>query len=121
MKEFKKVEDKGHIGMYDDATVLVTPQGKPVTVDNPLAEEIQFIWSLGIETTGCCSGHNVYPSYIGVYTEYIPQMVALWYEVQINTAGKDNWGRYDTFFSKSVKTTLEMKSNYIESILKSLW
>lgn len=108
------------MGMYDDATELIAPSGRTVTVDNPLVEEIQYLWSLGIETSGCCSGHGVQPSYIGVYKEYIPHMVELGYEILINTAGRNNFGRYDSFFSKSVKTTQKMKDNYIDSIKESL-
>ena len=35
-------------------------------VDKCLADEIKYLWSKGITTTGCCCGHNFKRPYIGV-------------------------------------------------------
>ena len=47
---------------------------KSVSVDKCLAEEIKYLWGLGIGTTGCCCGHNLVVPYIGVNEEDILKM-----------------------------------------------
>jgi hypothetical protein len=70
-----------------------------VCVDNCLVNEVRYLWSLGITTTGCCCGHNYLPSYIGVIDEDIPVMKGLGYQVRFNPCGPD---REDGFIAKSV-------------------
>lgn len=57
---------------------------KDVCIDTCLLEEIKYLWSLGIVTTGCCCGHQKHPGFIGVEDIYIPKMKSLGYEVSFN-------------------------------------
>lgn len=120
MRKFKKVEDKGHMGKFDDQTELTMPNGKKVGIDNPLVEEIQYLWSKGVETMGSCSGHKIAPPIIFVAKESIPKMVELSYHLFINTCGGDNWGRYDAFYSKAVEITDVMRKNHVNDILERI-
>ena len=89
---------------YDGAVLLVQPWDREdgrvgVTVDACLALEVYRLWKAGIRTTGCCCGHNVAPSYIGVVPEHIEQMKAMGYEVQHNPCRP---GDEDSFIPKSI-------------------
>lgn len=53
-------------------------------IDRCLLAEIQCLWNLGVVTTGCCCGHNVFGGYIGVSREDIPRMKRLGYRVRHN-------------------------------------
>lgn len=70
-----------------------------VSIDLCLVEEIKYLWSLGIVTTGCCCGHNTLPPYIGVDDSFIPKMKELGYNVQPNHMYPE---REDGFVPKSV-------------------
>jgi len=50
-------------------------------LDKCIAEEVQYLWSLDIRTTGCCCGHNKQVGYIGVIGEDIEFMEKLRYKV----------------------------------------
>ncbi len=71
-----------------------------VSVDSCMAEEIQYLWSQGIRTTGCCCGHNWMCGYIGVYFEDIPKMKALGYKPQRNLSRGLDCMDEDSFFPK---------------------
>jgi hypothetical protein len=44
-----------------------------VSIDGCIAEAIKELWDKGIETTGCCCGHNYTRPYIGVHPDdYLP-------------------------------------------------
>lgn len=68
-----------------------------IWVDACLSEEIKFLWSLGIRTTGCCCGHNTGDPYIGVINEDIPRMKELGYKVHHNPCRP---GDEDSFIPK---------------------
>jgi hypothetical protein len=53
-----------------------------IYVDRPLVAEILGLWQAGIETIGCCSGHNRFAPYICVAEKDIPRMKAMGYQVQ---------------------------------------
>lgn len=55
-----------------------------ICIDRCILEEIKYLWSLGISTTGCCCGHNVLEPYVGVIESDIPKMKKLGYEVLFN-------------------------------------
>ena len=57
---------------------------KWICFDKCLADELFYLWDLGIITTGCCCGHKEHTPYIGVEKEYIPQMKKLGYKVAHN-------------------------------------
>jgi GMP synthase-like glutamine amidotransferase len=55
-----------------------------ICIDRCLEQEIRYLWSQGITTTGCCCGHNKLAGYIGVIFKDIPKMKELGYIVRIN-------------------------------------
>lgn len=82
---------------YDQMVVLEVPDNVDIRYNNPdrekkthvsidpcLVEEIKFLWSKGVVTTGCCCGHNSHPPYIGVTEEFIPVMKSMGYKVSFN-------------------------------------
>lgn len=51
-----------------------------VCVDSCIVEAIEQLWDRGIETTGCCCGHNIERAWVSVHPDdYIP-MFELGYE-----------------------------------------
>lgn len=111
-----KVKGKGHIGVFDDQKELISPSGEKVWIDNPLVEEIKYLWEYGVETIASCSGHRKYPPTIIVSSKSIPKMVELGYEVWINTSCDKDSARYDGFYAKFVVITDEMRSNHLKEI-----
>lgn len=76
------------IGSYDNQVELKAPQWssyKTICVDSCLKDEILYLWSVGIRTTGCCCGHNKLEPFVGVFDEDIPKMKELGYQVQYNS------------------------------------
>lgn len=70
-----------------------------VNIDKCISEEIKYLWSQGVRTTGCCCGHNIVPSYIGVIDEDISKMKNLGYEVRFNPCRPND---DDSFVPKSI-------------------
>lgn len=99
------------IGSYDNQVVLTPPPGllrynapgqavrETVAVDSCLAREVELLWSRGIETTGCCCGHNKARPFIGVAFSDIPAMKELGYRVQKNPSRP---GDEDSFWPMSI-------------------
>lgn len=100
------------VGTYKNQIILKVPDNITLRYNNPereiitevcidrcIAEEIKYLWSQGIRTTGCCCGHNKVTPYIGVIEEDIPKMKTLGYEVVFNPC-KPN--AEDSFKPKSV-------------------
>lgn len=96
------------IGSYGNQVELMLPphmaaykakQGGATTicVDTCLAEEVKYLWSIGITTTGCCCGHNKVEPYIGVIDSDIPRMKELGYKVQFNHSRQND---EDSFIPK---------------------
>lgn len=77
---------------------------KTVCVDRCLVDEIKYLWSLGITTTGCCCGHNKVESYIGVEEKDIPRMKQLGYNVQFNPCRPND---DDSFTPKSINNKIK--------------
>jgi hypothetical protein len=50
-----------------------------VSIDGCIAGEIKYLWDIGIETTGCCCGHNYRRPYIGVHPNDYCAMFELGY------------------------------------------
>lgn len=88
------------MGSYENQISIKPPfVGHSIGIDKCIAEEVQYLWSLGIKTTGCCCGHNKVQGCIGVYDEHIPKMKALGYIVHHNRCRpKDE----DSFIPKSI-------------------
>lgn len=100
------------VGSYGNQVELPRPpqmigrkegsESDTICVDRCISEEVQYLWSLGISTTGCCCGHNrgnEYP-HIGVIDSDIEKMNELGYVVQPNNLYPE---RQDAFIPKSVQ------------------
>lgn len=75
------------IGNYGNQVIVLPPFTNRFTcIDRCVLSEITLLWSLGIVTTGCCCGHNQLKGFIGVEDDYIEQMKAIGYAVQLNTS-----------------------------------
>lgn len=57
-------------------------QKKNHDIDRCLVEEIQFLWSKGIVTTGSCCGHGIQQGMINVVESSVEQMMQLGYAKQ---------------------------------------
>ena len=101
---------KNQILLWPTASILKirTTQGlnPELAVDKCIAPEIEYLWSLGIETTGCCCGHNKHNPYIGVEDVFIPKMKELGYKVQHNPMRP---GDEDSFWPKALPPMHERK------------
>ena len=87
-----------------------------IWVDKCLADEIKYLWSKGITTTGCCCGHNFKCPYIGVTDTSSDKMKELGYKVQYNPFDP----YYDNeFYPNSVKVKLKFYiKNYLMRIFR---
>ena len=82
------------MGSYDNQVELLRPKcmigrtegttSNTICIDKCIAEEIKYLWSLGIRTTGCCCGHNKQEGYIGVIGKDMEIMKKGGYKVAIN-------------------------------------
>lgn len=86
------------IGSYDNQRSTIMPNGIIMGIDRCIFEEIEYLWSLGIETTGCCCGHNIQEGYIGVIKKDIEIMKKSGYKTHIN---KQNLSDESNFVPKS--------------------
>jgi len=75
-----------------------SPNPKTICIDKCIAEEIQYLWSCGIRTTGCCCGHNIQEGYIGVIDKDIGFMKKSGYKILID---KQNLKEERNFIPKS--------------------
>ncbi len=62
------------MGSYKNQVILKMPNSQLMGIDKCIAEEIKYLWLLGIKTTGCCCGHNIQEGYIGVAEKDIETM-----------------------------------------------
>jgi hypothetical protein len=85
------------IGSYQNQVTL-NYNGKQICIDKCLVEEIKYLWSLGITTTGCCCGHNKIDGFIGVNFDDIPKMKSLGYSVKFNEIRPND---EDSFYPKT--------------------
>jgi hypothetical protein len=51
-----------------------------VCIDGCIVNAIKELWSKGIETTGCCCGHNIMPGWVSVHEAWYVDMFKLGYE-----------------------------------------
>jgi len=72
------------MGSYDNQVTLKMPDGQLMGIDKCIAEEIKYIWSWGVKTTGCCCGHNIQEGYIGVIDKDTEFMKKSGYRVLFN-------------------------------------
>ena len=71
------------MGSYDNQIILKMPNGELMGIDKCIAEEIKYLWSLKINTNGCCCGHNINKGYIGIDDKDIEFMKKLGYKIII--------------------------------------
>ena len=86
------------MGSYDNQVTLKMPNGELMGIDKCIAEEVKYIWSWGVKTTGCCCGHNIQEGYIGVIDKDIEIMKMGGYKVRIN---KQDLSNENSFIPKS--------------------
>lgn len=73
------------IQTYINQVTLLNPfNNRYIGVDKCLADEICELWDNGIETTGCCCGHNKFRPMININDKYHHDMVQLGYKFWIN-------------------------------------
>lgn len=73
-----------------------------ICVDACIKDEILYLWSHGVTTTGCCCGHNKgndYP-FIGVAERDIQKMKSMGYSVKFNNCRPND---EDEFIPKSIR------------------
>lgn len=96
---------RSHLGCFECYEKVEAPDWssrRTLCMDKCMVEEVQYLWSLGIRTTGCCCGRHsdsTAGGYIGVYPEYIEVMEDLGYEVRHNECRP---GDRDSFIPKMV-------------------
>ena len=96
------------MGSYDNQIVFLRPKhmigrtegttSNTICIDKCIAEEIRYLWSLKVRTTGCCCGHNKQGGYIGVIDKDIEIMKKLGYKVHFN---KNNLNDESNFIPKT--------------------
>lgn len=94
------------MGSYNNQVALIMPNGESMGIDKCIADEIQYLWSCGIRTTGCCCGHNIQEGYIGVIERDIEFMKKSGYKVHFN---KQNLSNESNFVPKSHNEGKEIK------------
>jgi len=87
-----------------------------ICIDPCVVEEINYLWNIGITTTGCCCGHNSQKGYIGVIDDDVSKMKQLGYRVQVNQM---RVGAEDTFdikngYNMSNSENEEMKARVLK-------
>lgn len=109
------------IGGYENQTTVERPDHMKKNTDNPLCidtcilPEIEYLWSKGITTTGCCCAHHVNIPFIGVIDEDIQKMKDLGYIIQTNYL---DVSREDSFYPKSIEIEPKGVENYTNHALK---
>lgn len=69
-----------------------------VSIDGCIKHMILELWDKGIETTGCCCGHNFMPGWVSVEPDCFEAMFALGYFMKMPDIYNDNvYGLY-TFY-----------------------
>lgn len=85
-----------HMGEYKSAR-LNAGLSAMICIDPCIMEEIKYLWELGINTYGCCCGHNTYEPMVNVGEKDIKKMLQLGY-----VQNHPDKMRKDTFKLKSV-------------------
>lgn len=96
---FNKICDKiSHVQRYECATII-NINNKNICCDKCMTDEIEWLNSQGIQTTGCCCGNHQlikdmqYPepegqwAYINIKDENIDKMLKLGYTYWVNKFG----------------------------------
>lgn len=68
-----------------------------ISIDKCIQDEILFLWSNKIQTTGCCCGHNRVNPIINVLPEHHDKMLKLGYDFWVNEF------EVKCYFPKSIK------------------
>ncbi len=64
-----------------DQMVQLPYQGKTVSIDPCIVDEIKSLWAVGIHTLGSCCGHNNHEGTICVHERDVFEMIELGYEL----------------------------------------
>jgi len=77
------------MGSYDNSYAIQKPFGRKnfINVDKCIIREILDLWEAGIETAGCCCGHNKVKPMINVSKSHHDKMIELNYKFYLNQCG----------------------------------
>lgn len=78
------------IGSYDNQATVRAPEWSNhhwISIDTCIVDEIKDLWRIGVNTTGCCCGHNKVQPYITVSPLEHNDMSILEYDYFINEYG----------------------------------
>lgn len=64
---------------YERKRRLRSVLSSTVCIDLCIVEAIKMLWAQGIETTGCCCGHNEMRAWVGVHPAWYEDMFILGY------------------------------------------
>lgn len=66
-----------------------------VCIDPCIVGVIEELWDAGIETLGCCCGHNVLPGYVDIYPDQFDKMAEIGYKkMPVNEYGHGSCSFY---------------------------
>lgn len=65
---------------YDRKRRLREGLTSTVCIDQCIVDAVKEIWNKGIETTGCCCGHNIMRAWVGIHPAWYEDMFRLGYE-----------------------------------------
>lgn len=83
-----------------------------IRVDACLADEIQYLWSNGVKTCGCCCGHGRELGFIEVTDDCIQKMRCLGYQNYIYPDEFGGTERKDAFIPKSYRHVFDGYSEH---------
>ena len=69
---------------HHEVVVIKQSSISSIVVDKCIADEIEWLHSIGIETTGCCCGHNKEKQYIKVVPKDAARMFFLGYQSRVH-------------------------------------
>ncbi len=69
---------------HNEIVVLKYSSLSSIVVDKCIADEIEWLHSIRIETTGCCCGHNKGNQYIRVVDKDAVRMLFLGYQLRVH-------------------------------------
>ena len=90
MNNIKNYTDK-NVNIYKsyndhEVNLSAPPQitSSSIVVDKCIVDELKWLWSLGITTTGCCCGHRKGKEYIKVIKKDVVRMMFLGYKERVH-------------------------------------
>lgn len=74
---------------------LLAGLSSQICIDPCIVDLIKELWNNGIETLGCCCGHNSVPGYVDILPIHWAKMEELGYKkMPVNKYGHGEWSFY---------------------------